>query len=413
MNTIHQVKKIVFLVYWPITAYEEEKWHLNYLRSQGFEVEVFDLNYLLNNKSVHNINLPHALQGDFIRRISTYQELEDLLEKLAGNSLFIDYLANHSDVFLKVEKVFRLLKKHKAQYIFISSGALPMPSLFGGKFSAINMFILKARKSVNPSKLLNFIARKWILFLTRHNMVYPLPVLIFGAPSETLMRYIANRNISREKVISVHSFDYDTYLYYQRNLANKSVPVEDICVFLDEAATNHFDFALLGLRPVAAQEYFASMNRLFDFIEQTTGLQVVIAAHPRSNYELMPSVFGGRPIIKGKSVELTAKSQLVVMHTSTSVDFAILFKKPVVVVKTIGIREDARVNMMVDTMASSLGVQPLDIDDDQFPPPSLNININYKKYEEYLYKYIKSPGVEDIPVWEIVSSAVKKLDLSR
>ncbi len=403
------IRRLVFLVFWPVTHFEERRWHFDYLRNQGFEVEVFDLTYLLNRESILKHPVPHALHGGFIRHINTYQELNDLLGAYAGNSLFVDYLVGPSDISLKTEKIFRLLKKHQARYTFISAGALPLPASTLGVAKSLAAMM---RRAVSPLKLWNFIASKLIVTLSKHELVYPLPFIIFGGHSEVLQRYISKRNIGKEKVIPTHSFDYDTYLYYRRSQDDKAVPTENICVFLDEAITHHSDFGILGLKPINAEEYFSSINQFFDFVEKTTGLQVVIAAHPRSDYELMPDVFEGRSIIKGKTVELTAKSSMVVMHGSTSVSFAILFNKPVVSVKTADISANSYLNTLIDTMAAAIGVQPVNVDKDRLVPSLLNGNIDQKKYEAYLYKYIKSPEAEDRLVWEIIASVIKKLKLT-
>lgn len=402
------IRRLVFLVFWPVTAFEEKRWHFDYLRSQGLEVVVFDLTYLLNRERILK-HPAHALQDDFIRHINTYQELDGLLGIYAGDSLFVDYLVGTSDISLRVEKVFRLLKKHQARYTFISAGAVPLSA---STLGAVKSLTAMVRKAINPLKLWHFIASKWIVTLSKHKLVYPLPFIIFGGRSEVLQRYISKRNIGREKIIPTHSFDYDTYLHYQRSQDGKAVPAENICVFLDEAITHHSDFSILGIEPINAGEYFASMNQFFDFVEKTTGLQVVIAAHPRSDYESMPDVFEGRSIIKGKTVELTAKSSMVVMHGSTSVNFAILFNKPVVSVKTADISANSYLNSLVDTMAAAIGVQPVNVDKDRLTPSLLAGNIDQKKYEAYLYKYIKSPEAEDRLVWEIVASAIKKLKLT-
>ena len=144
------IKRVVFLVFWPVTAFEEKKWHFDYLRSQGFEVEVFDLTYLLNRESIINHPVTSALQGGFIRHINTYQELDSLLGMYAVDTLFFDSLAGLSDIRIKVEKVFRLLKKHHVRYTFISTGVLPLPA---STLGAVKSLTATVRKAINPLKL--------------------------------------------------------------------------------------------------------------------------------------------------------------------------------------------------------------------------------------------------------------------
>jgi hypothetical protein len=220
-----------------------------------------------------------------------------------------------------------------------------------------------------------------------------------------------NRNLNESTVIPINSFDYDSYVYNSRNIINNSkIEEENICVFLDEAITDHPDFDLLGIKYIASNEYFVSMNRLFDFIESEFGLKVIIAAHPRSTYEATPEIFGGRSIIKGKTAELVIKSKLVIMHMSTSVSFAIIGNKPIIVAKTDGIRQNSYLNKLVDNMAVNIGTKAINIDQLELTASTLSKNINNEKYENYLYKYIKSRNAIDLPVWEIVVLELKNMN---
>lgn len=411
-----QINRIVFLTVRPVSAFEEENWRFGYLRSQGFEIEVLVLTRLLYksrkqcNAVINSVVQP--LQGDFIHHVNSYQELEHWVERFSANSLFIDYLVGASLVTLKEERIFRLFKKHNAQYTFLSSGALPMST-----FLAVNMsvkarvFQSKAvRAIINPYKLLNYLASKVILFLTKHRIAYPLPLVIFGGDSEVMRNYVVERNFDK-KIIPINSSDYDTSILYLRDLGNKLPESEDTCVFLDEAATHHSDFAILGIEPAAAKPYFSAMNRFFDFIEKNTRLKVVVAAHPRSNYESIPDVFGGREVIKGKTIELVARSKLVVMHMSTSVSYAVLFNKLVLSIRYPGVGASSPLNSMVETMGAAIGSKPIDLDDEELNSSVLQYECNFTKYSEYKKKYVKTAGADELLGWEIIVKTVKGMQL--
>lgn len=406
-----QINTIVFLTLRPVSAFEKEKWGFDYLRSQGFTVEVLDLTELLREgqKLCNSVERPR--QDNFIHSVSSYQEFEYFLKKFSGNSFFLDYVMGNIDVTLKEERVFRLLKKHNVQYAFLSTGALPLPAPIAENMDVkANKFKVKAMKAfANPQLLLNYLASKVILFLTRHRIAYPLPEVIFGGNSEILQNYVKARDIDKRKIIPINSFDYDTSMLFLRGLGNKLPESENICVFLDEAATHHSDFAILGIEPAVAEAYFAGMNRFFDFIEKNIGLTVVIAAHPRSNYESMPDVFGGRAVIKGKTVELVARSKLVVMHMSTSLSFAVLFEKPVVPVKIPGMRSNSQLNSWVEIMGAAIGSKPVDLDRDELTYSLLQRTCNLEKYFEYKQRYVQAIGADELPVWEIVAKTVKNM----
>jgi len=402
------IKNIVFLVFWPITAIEEKRWHIEFLRQQGFTVEIYDLTHLLNSRAIARHPVDGALQEEYIFKIGTYQEFEEMIRSSAPTSIFIDYLVGFSDIDLKTEKVFRILKRCNAKYSYLSSGALPLASGTNTLADKTSLILGKIQKALNPQKLGRYIARKLILLLTRHTSLYPVPYKIFSGNSDILNDYCVKHAIDRSQIVPIHSYDYDTYLYFMRSVNFKLPAQNNTCVFLDEAATYHPDFAILNIKPVEGEPYFASMNKLFDKIEQETGLRVLIAAHPRSDYERIPDVFNGREIIKGRTVELVAQSSLTITHASTSINFPILFNKPVIFSKT-GEMIKNGFSSLIDAMAASLGQEAVDIDNLAILGniSFKHVGINTEKYDEYTYKYIKSKNISELPVWELVASELK------
>ncbi|MDA2929389.1 hypothetical protein MYX84_05480 [Acidobacteria bacterium AH-259-O06] len=158
------------------------------------------------------------------------------------------------------------------------------------------------------------------------------------------------------------------------------------------------------------KKYLDEMSNLFDLIEIKTGLKVVIAAHPYSNYEKCSFAFGGREIIKGKTVELVAASSMVIMHTTTAVSYAVLFEKPIMVVKTAEMMKKgfSHYSDYVDTMAAALGLKAINISDPRWPE---RLSFCYdtwprSHYKDYQFKYVKSPHVDEKGVWEIFADSV-------
>ncbi len=411
-----QIDTIVFLTRRPISKFEEEKWGFAYLRDRGFKLEVFDCTQLLyrDKKTCESVTalVQQALQGDYIHQFNSYCELELSLKRLAVSSLFVDYIMGNLDVTLKEERIFRLLKKYKARYTFVSAGTLPVPSMFiTNNPTGLKAFKRKLMKAVsNPSLLFNYLASKVILLLTRHHIFYPLPMMIFGGHSEILQSYLANRNI-KSKVIPINSFDYDTCIAYTQQEKNIVTEKEDICVFLDEAATHHPDNSMLGIEAASPEIYFSAIKSFFNFIEENTGYRVVIAAHPRSNYESLGAPFGERQIIKGKTAELVAKSKLVVMHASTSLSYAVFFRKPIIFLKVPGLSQENHVDRMVEAMANIIGNTPIDLMKDAPTPTLLQCKYAPEKYNEYESRYIKTDEAEALPVWAIVTKSIENMQL--
>ncbi len=390
------VRRLVFLVRWPVTQREAERDSFDYLRGRGLAVEVFDLSELINGEALRNYTFTSALQGEFIQRIRSYAELEREVGRCAADSVFIDYVMGLSHRDLATERVFRILKKHDARYFIVAAGCLP-PIAFPLRH--------KLRQVFHPRRFADAVFRRLSCLATRYHWLYPLPDRIFATDSEALAAYFAQYRISRDRVVRCHSFDYETYLR-QRQVGGSDG--SGTCVFLDEAVGHHSDFAILNLPTVNEATYLAAMTCLFDAIEAQTGLRVVVAAHPRSQYEQRSGAFGGREIVKGKTVELAAGASLIVAHGSTSVCFAVLFRKPLLIVRTAEMEQVTSAHV-ANGVAAALGLTAVNIDE----PGVLDNITRYLRepcYDDYLYKYVKSRGVEDVTVWELVVRELERMN---
>jgi hypothetical protein len=258
------VNQIVFLVCWPITNWEARRWGFDYLHSLGLNVQVYDVSNLINRRALQLCPVIDAIEDSCIHSFDGYAAFEEMVRMSAGCSIYIDYIMGLAPVDFRTEKIYRILGRNQARYCVISAGALPeilMPLSFG---EVVRKFIYDLALASNPRTLFNFLVKKIIFFLTRHASVYPTPDLIFGGISDGLERYRGNYLIAAEKIVPIHSLDHDVYLCF---LARTGEVVQNkTCVFLDEAATHHSDFALLNISPIEEKSYFASMNTLFDRI---------------------------------------------------------------------------------------------------------------------------------------------------
>jgi len=400
------ITRIIFLVHFPLSSHDQEKWGFEYLRSEGYTVEVYDLSPFLTPASLECSRDNREADRNLIRKITSYEDFERRVSSVASSAVFIDYIMGFADPDLKTEKLFRVLGRYRAKYFLISAGALPVT-----RGRAKRLFT-KIKTALNPKKLASYAVRKIIAFLKRNTALYASPERIFCGNSEVADAYLRRFKVASERVTSIHSLDYDTFLHYIRKTSPAERTIERTCVFLDENACHNVDFAILNLRPLTPEKYFPSMARLFDVIEKKTGLKVVIAAHPRSHYEQMSGIYGEREIIKGKTVELVAKSSLVLLHGSTAVSFAVLFNKPAVIIKTEEMMKNSHFSTAMDAMKTALGAKTINIDD----PSELNgtsfdyANWPRDNYDEYKYKYVKSPDAEELTTWEFVAREIQKMN---
>lgn len=233
-----------------------------------------------------------------------------------------------------------------------------------------------------------------------------LAVLTGGA---SLKEPRVQRTVNR---IWAHTFDYDVYL----NNGHQELELgERYAVFLDEDMAFHLDYDHSGIKPPTTPDrYYPVMNRFFERFERANGMRVIVAAHPRSQYELRPEVWSGRTLIRNKTAQLVRDADCVLGHSSTSLSFAVLWRKPILFLSS----NDLAHSYLGPHIAlrSSLLQRPLvNVDECPavLPDPDALLVVDEDVYSRYVSEFIKFPGSPDLPAWQIFSEFVMRNDWLR
>lgn len=195
-------------------------------------------------------------------------------------------------------------------------------------------------------------------------------------------------NNKKNKFIPIMSRDLIKY-----REANYSL--EDNIVFIDQYLPYHPDFKLRKTKSVEPISYYKYLNDFFTKIEKKYNMEIVIAAHPSSNYEFNP--FNNRKIVKFKTTEEIKKSKFIIGHYSTSLGLVTIEKKPLIIIN-MDIFSDS-IKDCIETFSKELGVIPVNLS-------SNNTKIDFEKndifYENYYKNYLYQGKSESIPIIEIL-----------
>ncbi len=392
----------------PFTDAVAEQVRIVALVAYGVDVIVYDLSFL--NKKYQNIEA--TVTKCPVVKIKTISEFKHRLKTFHPH-VYLDLIYGLSGIQADAYHIiFRLLKKYNAQYYVLAMGTLPS-TLVRDNRRSFQQIMKKIKLIKNLSVLSAYvkascriIGNKLIRRLIDH---YQLPLNIFSCTNEVLDSYLTRYNLSKVNVIPIHSLDYDRYLLNQ----NKTKPVDipnNYCVFADDGLVAHPDFSVLNdtQKPVMAKSYQRSICQFFDRVEELTGLEVVIAAHPRVNYDASPNLFGNRKIIQGKTIQLIEHSQLVLTHYSTSISYAILYNKPLALLLTDEMIQK-NYDRMSYTFSATLGIPVFNMDEDREQNDNLADYSNWvKDYDHYRYSYIQSKLLGDSFFWETVVKELKQ-----
>ena len=146
----------------------------------------------------------------------------------------------------------------------------------------------------------------------------------------------------------------------------------------------------------------AGLRRLFGRLEDELGLRVVIAAHPRADYSDKPGVFGDRDVVFGETVGLVGQCRLAMTFTSLAINFAILFRKPMLILADQSVYANPINRRWIDPMVEESGAPLVFLEKAHEVDLSRVLAINEGLYDRYMTEYIKRPGTPKRPLWDIV-----------
>jgi hypothetical protein len=374
-------RKVIYVAIVRLTDKMAADWHIDFLIEKGVRVEYWDIVALLREEhSEHGARNPPWLQV-----FRTFDEVEERLRLPENRAAFFVMLVSYTG---RLARIFRLLSKYDCRMVKFASGALPQDPAF--KWRKIVAWL------ATPGRLTQEIAaRLKAAALRRLKLVKPFAITFAaGAVPMSADNYSA-------RVVPINFFDYDRYMEAGAGHSGELVQGR-YAVFLDSNLPYHSDLAFCGYRRIDPLAYYGSLNRFFGLLECAHGIRVVIAAHPRANYD--SATFEGRPIYRLATAELVRHAEFVLAHTSTAISYAVLYRKPLVFVYTAGmaaayehwfIREmrcfadylDATCcNVDAAAEAQGLAVRP----------------VNQASYERYKYNFLTSPQSQDTPTQEIV-----------
>jgi len=215
----------------------------------------------------------------------------------------------------------------------------------------------------------------------------------------------------RSKPVDVESFEvvWARQIEADKTTINKN----KYAVFLDGGIGDLPDRKILNLKVADnIDKYHDELKQVFGKIENDTGLPVVISLHPKSSYneEQHQRLFGDRMILKGRSPELVKNSDLVLVHYSTAVSFAVIFKKPILFLTCDALQQHSD-GHLVEISASWFNQKAINIskstlnDGKLFEIPIVVNDV----IDRYTQNFLCTTNAKRGPIWNNVIDAFEKL----
>jgi len=359
------IKTILILVENNFSQRDYERFGVDYFKQKGFDVEIFDLTYLINPELYQKNHLDSVQicypQNFFQFFIEIYKKKHSHFIAHLGNGKIINHFIYATLFFCKIAYTKTKLAPHPYTGIILKT--------------LIDKFFSAAK---NPYKL--------ILYFFSRLLPLDTPKYYLLAGTQTISKYL------NTKVIHTGSMDYQLFSRY-----SQFPPQQKHIVFLDEFEPFHPDYKRSKEpNPISPEKYYPLLSSFFLKIELIYGQKVIIAAHPRADETLYKFFFNNRCIKKGITAELVRDASLVLAHSSTAISFAVLWKKPIILL-TLDSFEKIYQGPLMNYIQKTLDLTKVNIVKEvptEIPVP------NVEKYSEYINRFILSDRAKVYSPWE-------------
>jgi len=377
------MKLVTYFINSPLSQRDYDRYGIQNWINRGWEVRVFDFTRFLKPKFWDHVN-GEKISVDF-EGLTIFEEIHFALasiEKLKTGSVLIDFI-DTSNLEEEIKQV--AYKRLIIIKLVLGLGHLPL------RFKDIIKKLLSNPRNVVLA-IINRVKR------SRSIHSYFDYLVVGGVASHP------EASNEKKSIIRAHHLDYDILLTnkkFDNELEGKGV------LFIDQNSVYHSDYVNMGVTPwVTAEKYFSSINTGLGQISKALNSTVSIAAHPRSGYENKSFKYAF-PIIKNQTLDLIKKSRVVISHGSTSLYWAIIFKKPIILVIT-DEYYNSPYGKRIDFMASELGKEIVLLD--RIPKKydwESQLLVDETKYQNFIENYVKQRGTPEKPLWDIVIDRIE------
>lgn len=299
--------KLIFISHEPLTKYLYRLFYMEEIHKAGFEINYWDCSEILWK----GLSLPDELDENFIRKIKNVHEFAECVHKEnTKETMYSVELRKDSDA-LPLFKILSDAGCFLIRFKLFENCVLPITtreifrSLWNGK-------ILKD-------------VRNRFANITKSNRIEK------AYKKKGIKSYDIIFSSTNDGTEYINHPDYDQCLRPD-SLINKDE--KRYIVYLDNYFPYHPDIIRNNpnIQKIDIEKHYKEINSLFSLIESKFNCEVIIAAHPKSDYKI--GVFGKRRIIKYQTRELIRNASLVLLHSSNAIAFAIGYNIPFMFIST-------------------------------------------------------------------------------
>jgi hypothetical protein len=184
---------------------------------------------------------------------------------------------------------------------------------------------------------------------------------------------------------------------FSKNATNSSLKLPDnFILFIDDCISQSIDFQLTNSKSIISPlKYYPLLNNFFNKLESELCLPIVVAGHPNGKEIIgYKDSFCGRPVFFDSTAFLCVKSNLVLSHYSTAINYAVLVEKPLILLNFEDLKSTYQ-GLILKNLSLLLKCIVLDIDRAStinFSDIALyqKFDVDRKAYQNFVREYISN-----------------------
>jgi hypothetical protein len=371
--------KVVFVSYFPLNERTYKNFYFEESIQNNVQVNYLDLTALFFPDKIN----PNDLHFNGTVKINSYKELKNYLKSQDNeNTLYVSIMTFE----WRILRLFRMLTKYAENFAVFGAGVFPNSTVNNASR------IIRFFKAMSFEKIKSYVTNKLIYFFKKSGFIKSYDfIFMAGDYGYWGLGIACDIDYGKAEIINVNTVDYDKFLLH-KNL--QSVNTEKFIVFLDQYLPYHPDASYFKIKTVEPEPYFKEMNAFFDRIELETGLQVVIAAHPKAELYKEINPYNSRALFFNQSNDLVKDAQFVLTHASTAISFPICYNKKLVLLVSDYLNEVLpQFFVVAKSIREACGATIIAMDRND--AILIEADINLEKYTDFKYKYLTSEKSEN------------------
>ena len=220
------------------------------------------------------------------------------------------------------------------------------------------------------------------------------------------------RSLKSTKLIYTHSLEYEFFHYGSSGSPMREITTNGYLLVLDQGwfSKPKPDYLTDKEYPPAPREKFSrEIRSILHQISNATGLEIVVSCHPKASIEDTKKIYKGFNVVDQSSAELIRNCTIALANTSTSIGYAILSNKPLLLFTSDELSRSIIHNAEL-AISRELDIDFINISNvGNLKIDELTNPMRRHRYKAYYKRYIRQENAPSLPLWDSIYSNLSNL----